>query len=168
MESPDTDHPLPPLAQQGLVASQSGDGARAIALYEQAIATGGEPDPRVHALLGSQYAAMGNADKAEAAFATAVVIAPQWSVWRFQLGLIQFSMGRPAVALVVWAPLLELDASNPLVHYVRGFAVLANDDLAGAQKHFRAGLACKNENPALVADIEGMIARLKAQSHAAG
>src|SRR5882672_4055242 len=105
MESTNTDHPLPPLAQQALAASQSGDSARAIALYEQAITSAADPDPRVHALLGSEHASRGDAVKAEAAFATAVVIAPHWSIWRFQLGLIQFSMGRPAVALVVWAPL---------------------------------------------------------------
>src|SRR5438105_514413 len=148
METTSFDPPLAPLAQQALVASQLGDSARAIALYEQAIVTG-EPDPRVHALLGSEHAWSGDAGKAEAAFATAVLLAPQWPIWRFQLGLIQFSAGRPAVALVVWAPLFELDASDPLVHYVRGFATLANDNLAAAEAHFRAGLACKNDNLAL-------------------
>jgi Flp pilus assembly protein TadD len=168
MEPTHIDPPLPALAQQALDASQSGDSARAISLYEQAIVSATEPDPRVHALLASEHASRGDAAKAEAGFATAVLLAPQWPIWRFQLGLIQFSMGRPAVALVVWAPLMELDASDPLVHYVRGFAVLANDDLAGAEKHFRAGLACKNDNAALVTDIENMIARMKAQGPAGG
>jgi tetratricopeptide (TPR) repeat protein len=111
-------------------------------------------------LLASDLAAEGRFEEAEAAFANAVLLAPDWAIARYQLGLLQFSSGRAAAALVTWAPLGELDAADPLGHYVRGFASLAQDDFAGAASHFREGLACAQDNPAVAGDIEKVLARI--------
>jgi Tfp pilus assembly protein PilF len=147
------------LLQQGISASQSGDSRRAIALYEQAIA-GGQPDARAHFLLASELASAGDMGRAESAFANAVLLAPEWPIARYQLGLLQFSGGRAAAALVTWAPLFGLDPSNCLAQFVRGFASLAHDDFAQATSHFRAGLALPSDNAALAGDIEKVLARI--------
>jgi tetratricopeptide (TPR) repeat protein len=112
-------------------------------------------------LLGSDYAAQGEIEKAETALAEAVLLAPALHIARYQLGLLQFSSGRPAAALVTWSPLLALDSTEALGHFVRGFESLARDDFAPAQAHFEAGLACNHGNPALAADIQMVMARVR-------
>lgn len=151
------------LIAQGLAASQAGDAARAIALFtrahEMAPVSGVPPF-----LIASEHAAAGDVDAAEAAFASAVLVAPEFVLARYQLGLLQFSSGRAAVALVTWAPLLEAPAGDPLAHYVRGFAALAQDDLPGALLHLREGMALPNGNPAVAADIRRVIESVEALS----
>ena len=110
-----------------------------------------------HFLLGSQYAALGQFDKAEAALANAVLLAPSLHIARYQLGLLQFSSGRAAVALVTWEPLFSLEDAQPLGHFVRGFAALAQDEFAQAKAFFEAGLARNTENAALSHDIEKVL-----------
>jgi tetratricopeptide (TPR) repeat protein len=114
-----------------------------------------------HFLIASELASAGNFDRAEAEFAHAVLLAPAWTIARYQLGLLQFTSGRAAIALVTWAPLFDLDAPNCLAHFVRGFAALAQDDFAQAQSQFRAGLSCTIDNPALASDIEKVLARIE-------
>ena len=148
------------LVQAGLAASQANDAERALDLFARASAAcpaSGVP----HFLAGSEYAALGQIDKAEAALANAVLLAPGFHIARYQLGLLQFSAGRAAVALVTWHPLFALDDSQALGHFVRGFAALAQDDFAGATAHFEAGLTRNTENPALAADIEKVLHRMR-------
>ena len=120
-----------------------------------------------HFLMGSEYAALGEIDKAEIALANAVVLAPALHIARYQLGLLQFSSGRASLAFVSWGPLVDLDESQPLLHFVRGFAALAQDDFAAAESHFEAGLLRNHENPALSADIQKVMAGIR-QAKAAG
>lgn len=155
------------LIAQGLAASQAGDAARALALFARAQEMA--PDSGVPPfLIASEHAAAGDVDAAEAAFAGAVLVAPGFALARYQLGLLQFSSGRAAVALLTWAPLLDAAAGDPLSHYVRGFAALAQDDLAGALLHLREGLASPNDNPAVSADIRRVIESVEALSLANG
>ncbi|HUR88504.1 MAG TPA: hypothetical protein VMZ74_05390 [Ramlibacter sp.] len=114
-----------------------------------------------HFVYGAECAASGRIDEAELAFAKAVVLAPDWHIARYQLGLLQFSSGRAAVALVTWAPLFDLALSNCLAHFVRGFASLAQDDFAQATAHFRTGLALPIDNAALAGDVEKVLARIE-------
>ncbi len=117
-------------------------------------------------LLASEFAALGELDKAEAAFAKAVLLAPHMPVIRYQLGLLQFSSGRAALALLTWQPLLDLPDAQPqaqaLAGFVRGYAALAQDDLALALSHFQAGLAHDVGNPALAGDVRKVIERVQA------
>ena len=141
------------LLQAGLAASQANDVEKALELFAQASAAcpaSGLP----HFLAGSEYAALGQYEKAEAALANAVLLAPAFEIARYQLGLLQFSSGRAAVALVTWEPLFALEDAQPLGHFVRGFAALAQDDFTQAKAHFQAGLARNTDNAALSADIQ--------------
>lgn len=144
------------LLQEGLAASQANDTEKALELFAQASAA--YPASAVpHFLAGSEYAALGQIDKAEAALANAVLLAPAFHIARYQLGLLQFSSARAAVALVTWEPLFALDEAQALGHFVRGFAALAQDDFASARTHFEAGLARNTDNAALSADIQKVL-----------
>lgn len=150
-----TDDPL----QAGLAASRRNDVEAALAFFAEACAAL-PTDPMPQFLLGSELASAGQMDRAEAALANAVLLAPGFQVARYQLGLLQFSSGRPATALVTWAPLIAQDPDNALSHFVRGFAALAQDDLRGARASFEAGLSRPIENAAIAADIEKVLARI--------
>jgi tetratricopeptide (TPR) repeat protein len=149
------------LLEAGLAASRGHDFDRARHFFARAsIAAPGSAIP--HFLLGSEYAAAGEIHKAEAALANAVLLAPALHIARYQLGMLQFSAGRAAVALVTWAPLLELDELQPLVHYVRGFYSLAQDDFENACAQFEAGLALPQDNPAVASDVRKVMAGMAA------
>ena len=144
------------LVQAGLAASQANDADRALDLFAQASAacpSSGIP----HFLAGSEYAARGQIDRAEAELANAVLLAPALHIARYQLGLLQFSTGRVAVAIVTWGPLFNLDDTHALGHFVRGFTALAHDQFAPAKSHFEAGLARNTDNAALSHDIEQVL-----------
>lgn len=154
------------MVQAGLVASQAGDTEKALHLFARAcVANPASAIP--HFLMGSEYAALGEVEKAETALANAVVLAPALHIARYQLGLLQFSSNRPSLAFVSWGPLFDLDESQPLLHFVRGFAALAQDDFTTAQAHFEAGLLRNHDNPPLSADIQKLIAGIQ-QIKAAG
>jgi tetratricopeptide (TPR) repeat protein len=144
------------LLQAGLAASQANETEKALELFAQASAacpSSGVP----HFLTGSEYAALGQYEKAEAALANAVLLAPAFDIARYQLGLLQFSSGRAAVALVTWEPLFARDETQALGHFVRGFAALAQDDFTQAKAHFHAGLDRNTDNAALSADIQKVL-----------
>jgi tetratricopeptide (TPR) repeat protein len=155
------------LVQAGIAASQAGDSVQALHLFARAcVADPTSATP--HFLMGSEYAALGDIEKAEIALANAVVLAPGLHIARYQLGLLQFSSGRPSVAYISWSPLLELDDSHPLPHFARGFGALAQDDLDAAQAHFEAGLLRNRDNPPVSADIQQVLAGMRQTKTTAG
>lgn len=144
------------LIAQGLEASGNNRTEEAVALFTQASQEApGSGIP--HFLIGSEYAAAGDAEAAEQAFARAVLLAPDFGLARYQLGLLQFSTARAAMALVTWQPLLSLPPADPLVHFVRGFEALARDGFDEALHHYREGLACNDINQGLAADIQRLV-----------
>ena len=158
---------LDALMQDALAASHANDSARAIELLTQAsIAAPGSAMP--HLLIGSEYAASGEIEQAELAFANAVLLAPRLTIARYQLGLLQFSSGHAALALVTWQPLLKLGESDPLPHFIKGFAALARDEFADALTNFRAGLSRNSTTPAVSSDIEQIIAWIEEMQDASG
>jgi tetratricopeptide (TPR) repeat protein len=152
---------MTPSLEAGMQASAEGDSAQALALYEQAAAEApGSGLP--HFLAGGEYASMGQMDKAEAAFANALLLAPGFAVARYQLGLLQYSSARAAVALVTWQPLLALPEDSPLPYFVRGFAALAQDSFQDALALFDAGIERNTDNPPMTSDIRKVIAGIEA------
>jgi tetratricopeptide (TPR) repeat protein len=144
------------LLAEGLAASGNGDRAGALALFARA--RDSHPASALpHFLLGSEQASAGDFEQAELAFANAVLLAPDFTLARYQLGLLQFSSQRAPVALLTWQPLFSLPEADALLHFVRGFAALAQDDFAEALRHYRHGLACTPANPALCADIQQVV-----------
>jgi tetratricopeptide (TPR) repeat protein len=148
------------LIREGLAASRAGRSQAALHLFAQASAvlpSSGIP----HFLVGTEHAATGDTAAAEAAFANAVLLAPHFAPARYQLGLLQFCSNRPALALVTWDGLLALGPGWSLGHFVRGFAALAQDSFADSQRHFQAGLACGDLNPAMGGDIRQVVAAMQ-------
>ena len=149
------------LIANGVRASQANDGAEAIEWFRKASAV----DPSAglpQFLLGAEFATLGDMGQAEAAFANATLLAPGFPMARYQLGLLQFSSGRAGVALLTWQPLLDLPEADPLPHFVRGFAALAQDRFDEALQHYHQGLERNTSNPALSSDIEKVIAGIRA------
>jgi tetratricopeptide (TPR) repeat protein len=139
------------LIADGLAASRENRTQAALLLFAQA-STLAPSSGIPHFLIGSEHAAAGNMEAAEAALANAVLLSPEFVLARYQLGLLQFSSDRAAVALVTWQPLMSLK-DDPFGHLVRGFAALAQDHFEEALQHYRAGLSCSEINPAIAADI---------------
>jgi len=154
------------LIQRGVAAMEIDDAASAHGLFLQALAE--RPDAALpHFLVGSQYAASGDFSQAEAFFATAVLLAPDFAIARYQLGLLQFTSQRVAIALLTWQPLLTLPSREPLAHFVRGFEALADDRFDEALGHFKEGLALHPENRSVAGDIEKVIAGIHPLDHGA-
>lgn len=147
---------------QGLAASQVGDAARAGEWFGRA-AQLAPHWPLPPFLQGSEHAAAGDFDRAEACFAQAVLLDPQFHLARYQLGLLQLSGGRPQLAMLSWEPLHALPGSDPLGHFVRGFAALAIDQAAEARAHFEAGIPLAADNPALQSDVRKVLAAMDEQ-----
>jgi hypothetical protein len=104
-------------------------------------------DAAGHLLAGAAHAEAGRLNEAENEFAAALLHAPQLHIARFQLGLLQWSSGRHAVALVTWQPLMALPAGVDLGHFARGFRLWAVSDLPGATAEFRQGVGCCGNAP---------------------
>lgn len=148
----DTPSDFDRLLADGVAASRADDRQAALGLFARA----GEADPASplpHFLIGSEQASAGDFAQAELAFASALLLAPDFALARYQLGLLQFSSQRAPVALLTWQPLFALPEHDALLHFVRGFAALAQDAFTEAVGHFRRGLACTPANPALCSDI---------------
>jgi tetratricopeptide (TPR) repeat protein len=149
------------LLAAGLAASSENRSEEAVQLFARAAAVApasGVP----HFLIGSEHASRGNVDAAEFAFANAVLLAPEFTLARYQLGLLQFTSERAAVALLTWEPLLALPPEQALPHFVRGFAALAQDRYDAALAHYRRGLACANDSPPLFADVQHVVEAVQA------
>ncbi|MEJ8838611.1 hypothetical protein [Ramlibacter sp. AN1133] len=140
------------LLAEGMAASREGQRDSAVALFRRAR----EADPASalpHFLLASEQASAGEFAEAELSFANALLLAPDFALARYQLGLLQFSSSRAPVALLTWQPLFELPEGEALLHFVRGFAALAQNAFEESLAHFRTGLQCTPANPALCSDI---------------
>lgn len=151
---------LPPAVTHALEVSAGGDGETAIRLLRAAAAEDASSG-LVQFLLAAELAQAGAIGEAEAAYANAVLLAPQFHIARFQLGLLQFTSGRAAIALLTWQPLLALDDNDPLPHFVRAFAALAGDHFTQALEAFTAGIARNTANEPLNADMRKVMAGIE-------
>jgi len=158
---PDQNPPqdLQTLLAQGIAESNAQEPDAALAIFIRCVeAYPHAPEP--HLLMAAQHAAHGRLEQAQNAFASAVLLAPDFHIARYQLGLLQMTCGQSPMALLTWQPLLQLPEDNPLLHFVRGYAALANDDFAIAVKHFEGGLTRENANAPLAEDIKKVLAKV--------
>lgn len=145
---------------------QAADGPQA-AIQLLADAADAHPaDARPLLLLAAEFAENRDMDRAEAAYVAALVRAPDFWIARFQLGLLQFTSARPAVAMVTWAPLDSLEEGHPLRLFKQSFARLAEDDFEGARQLLQKGIAANTANPPLNRDMEMLLERIAGQQQA--
>ncbi|WP_423199802.1 MULTISPECIES: tetratricopeptide repeat protein [unclassified Cupriavidus] len=147
------------LLREAVAASQRNDTDTALSLLERVTALA--PGAAVaHLLMAGELAQAGRYEEAEAAFARALLADPGLHIARFQLGLLQFTSGNAAVALLTWQPLTELGEQHALSLFARGFAALAGDDMLEATRLFQAGIAANTENAPLNTDIRMVLQRM--------
>lgn len=151
-----SDAQLSPLVKQALAASAEQDCDTALHLFARAIQE--EPPSAVpHFLMGAELAQLGRMAEAETAYANAVLLAPEAAIIRFELGALQFTSARPAVALLTWQPLLALPDTDPLKLFVRGYTALAQDAFDDALNCFQAGIEANQVNAPLNGNIQLLI-----------
>lgn len=151
---------LPPTVTRALEISASGNSEAAIQMLRAAAAE----DPSsglLQFLLAAELAQAGAIGEAEAAYANAVLLSPQVHIARFQLGLLQFTSGRAAIALLTWQPLLALEDDDPLPHFVRAFAALAGNQFTQALEAFGAGIERNSVNEPLNVDMRKVMAGIE-------
>jgi tetratricopeptide (TPR) repeat protein len=117
-------------------------------------------DPRLLLLLAAELVHAKELDRAEAAYTAALNLAPDFAIARFQLGLLQFTSARPAVAMATWSLLERLDEKHPLRLFKTGLEALGQDQFAEARKWLEAGIAQNHENPALNRDMRLVLERI--------
>lgn len=120
-------------------------------------------DARPLLLLAAQYAHAQQMDRAEACYIEALQRAPDFSIARFQLGLLQFSCGRPAAALATFAPLDHLPGEHALRLFKNAFTCLARDQLQEARTWLEQGIASNRENPPLNSDMQKIVRQIDLQ-----
>lgn len=147
------------LMKQAFAASAAQDIEMTLHLYRDAAKI--NPSSAIpHLLMGAELAQCGRIEEAEVAYSNAILLAPDLSIARYQLGLLQFTSGHPALALVTWQPLLTCERDGPLASFVRGFSALAGDQFDEALSEFRIGLQKNTSNIALNSDIQKVISRI--------
>lgn len=149
------------LLEQGLGASRRDDVAGAIGAWQAAARE--RPDSALpHFLIGAELAQARRIEEAETAYASAVLLAPEFETARYQLGLLQFTSGRAAAAMVTWEPLFRLAEDHAVRAFVEGFAHLAADAFDPALERFAAGMALNRDNPPMNSDIAKVVASIHA------
>jgi Flp pilus assembly protein TadD len=147
--------------RRAMDASAAGQSDTAIELFRQAMQE--QPGFAVPPfLLGAEFAQLGRNEEAQQAYASAVLMAPELHIARFQLGLLQFTSGQAALALMTWQPLLALPEDQALRAFVMGFTAMAGDAFDDAIAHFRTGQQLNHDNPPLNNDIDMVIERIQA------
>ncbi len=157
--APDDDDPFRAAMRAALAASQADDGDSA--LEHLRVAMGIDPTSGLpHLLMAGEFADMHRYEEAEVSFARAVLLSPQLTIARFQLGLLQFTSGRVPMACMTWQPLAALGSDDPLARFVDGFVALASDDLSVARSAFDKGLALDGTNEPLRRDIARIVTEI--------
>ena len=125
-------------------------------------------DPTLHFLRGSLLAAARRYAEARDEMATSVRLSPEYSLARFQLGLLELTSGRPVVAETIWAPLEELAPVDPLRIFSLGLCHLIRDQFGEAIAHLREGIRLNHDNPPLNGDMQMLIERIEAAQAGGG
>ena len=142
-----------------LQASRADDTAATLEHLQRAAAL----DPASSApyfVLAAHHAQSRDNDLAEAAYLECLQRAPGLAIARFQLGLLQLTMGRPAVAQVSWGPLLQGTDADALTHFVHGLVAMLAGDANAARERLLKGISLNQDNEPLNVDMRGVLDRL--------
>lgn len=147
------------LLQRALDATRRDALDESEALCQQAIALApGAAMP--HYLRATNFAHAGRFELAEACYTACLTRAPDFAIARFQLGLLQASGGRAALAHATWEPLLGLPADHFLHLFARGLMLLLAERWTDARAAIERGLAANHENEPLNMDMRGLLERV--------
>jgi len=144
-----------------LEATRRGDSGHSMAYLKEAGARE-DATEQAHFLLGSEYAQIGLMDQSRLHLQRAIDLNPGFAIARFQLGLLHLTNGQPQEALDIWAPLTALGGDHPLEIFRLGMQHLVRDEFADCIQCLERGIALNAENPALNANMQLVIERVKA------
>ncbi len=112
-------------------------------------------DSRLHFLRGSLF------EEAHAAMVRAIELSPEFTIARFQLGLLELSSGRPAEAEVAWRPLLALPPDYGLRLFVMGLHHLIREEFEETKAFLTRGIAANTDFPPVNRDMQLILDRLE-------
>ena len=118
-------------------------------------------DPRPMLLMAAEFAQQGQLQKAEEMYSAALVCAPGLAIARFQLGLLQFTSGRVASAMLTWAPLDLLAEHESLRLFKQAFGKLVEEDLQAAEQLLTRGMSANTINEPLNRDMALVLERIR-------
>lgn len=145
---------------QALMAAIQSDDSDEIAQIDRMLARFPD-DPRLHFLRGSILAGIGRPIEALAALKSAVALAPDFAIARFQLGFFQLTSGEAADALGTWGPLALLPDGHYLRLFVTGLTHLIRDEFSETIAALRAGIDANQENLPLNRDMQLIIGKVE-------
>jgi len=145
--------------QAALQASRADDTAATLVHLQRAAALN-PASPAPYFVLAAHHAQARDNDLAEAAFLECLQRAPGLAIARFQLGLLQLTTGRPAVAQVSWGPLLRGDDADALTLFAQGLVAMQAGDATLARERLLKGISLNLDNAPLNVDMQGVLDRL--------
>ncbi len=114
-------------------------------------------DPRPYLLLGSEYTRARKLDEAEASYIVALRRAPGYVLARFQLGMLQYTSGRPIVASLTWRSLSKLPEQHEYRLFKQGLEALADGNFERASHFLKLGVNSNKKNLPLNKDMQAIL-----------
>lgn len=148
------------LWQHAINAAKSADAATTITTLQDLLQRA-PGHAGAHCMLAAEWVSQGKLVEGEASYARALVIAPEFVVARFQLGLLLFSSARVAMAMLIWRDLLSLPENHPYRLFTEAYIALANEAFDEAIALFESGKAHNPDNLPLNHDADLCIARIR-------
>ena len=118
-------------------------------------------DPRLRFLTGSMLASAGRYNEARSEMRSALRIAPDYAIARFQLGLLELSSGEATAAETTWRALDDLPSDHPLRVMSAGLRSLARDQFVDAITQLERGIALNTEHPPINHDMGMLITAIR-------
>jgi tetratricopeptide (TPR) repeat protein len=113
-------------------------------------------------LLGAEMAQAKDYEGAVLELSAAIALNPALDMARFQLGLLQLTLGQVEQMKLVLAPFENADDAAPLKHFKRGLEALAIDDFATCLTSLRRGIELNRQNEALNHDMSLIVSKVAA------
>ena len=119
-------------------------------------------DPRLHFLLASVLVSRKQFIEANARFAEALDLDPEYHIARFQYGFFLLTSGDIPKAIEILQPLERLPKQHYLSLFSKGLLALSRDDFQATTEALQAGIATNNENLPLNRDMGLIIEKCQA------
>jgi protein O-GlcNAc transferase len=148
------------LITTGRAFAQRGQDAKAVPLFEQAVAK----DPKsaeAHYLLGVSYSRMEKADQAETHLEKAIALDPSNYAAYLLLGMSKDLRNDPAGALAVYLRAIPVDAQRPEAYREAGSSELLLGKSEAAAGHLERAYTLSNHDADIAADYGYALVRAK-------
>jgi tetratricopeptide (TPR) repeat protein len=113
-------------------------------------------------LLGAEMAQAKDYEGAVLELSAAVALNPALDMARFQLGLLQLTLGQVEQMKIVLAPFEDAADDAALKHFKRGLEALVIDDFSTCLASLRRGIELNRQNEALNHDMSLIVSKVAA------